>query len=172
MAWKSSPKYHEVKNKHQNHLSASHHFCLVPPAMQPPRTTFTINPHTIISSPVQNFLLLYLINESSTSFWESVAECFHCTQAASRLVLTSLAWPDPFRAAAYRLEIISAALQGSEVVNEHKNFKHVIGVNYFPVAFLQPILKSGITWANLHSPTTVAIILMILYSYHNISSTI
>jgi len=24
----------------------------------------------------------------------------------------SLAWPDPFRAAAYRLEIISAALQG------------------------------------------------------------
>ena len=41
----------------------------------------------------------------------------------------SLAWPDPFRAAAYRLEIISAALQGSGVVHEHKNFRHVIGVN-------------------------------------------
>ena len=29
----------------------------------------------------------------------------------------SLAWPDPFRAAAYRLEIISAALQGSGIVH-------------------------------------------------------
>ena len=29
----------------------------------------------------------------------------------------SLAWPDPFRAAAYRFEIISAALQGSGTVH-------------------------------------------------------
>ena len=33
---------------------------------------------------------------------------------------TSLAWPDPFRAAAYRLEIISAALQGSGIVHVFK----------------------------------------------------
>ena len=37
---------------------------------------------------------------------------------ALSLIITSLAWPDPFRAAAYRLEIISAALQGSGVVHE------------------------------------------------------
>ena len=41
----------------------------------------------------------------------------------------SLAWPDPFRAAAYRLEIISAALQGSGIVREHEIFRHVIGDN-------------------------------------------
>ena len=34
----------------------------------------------------------------------------------------SLAWPDPFRAAAYRLEIISAALQGSGIVHEQEIF--------------------------------------------------
>ena len=39
----------------------------------------------------------------------------------------SLAWPDPFCAAAYRLEIISGALQGSGVVRERKNFQQVIG---------------------------------------------
>ena len=33
------------------------------------------------------------------------------------VVCTSLAWPDPFRAAAYRFEIISAALQGSGTVH-------------------------------------------------------
>ena len=33
---------------------------------------------------------------------------------------TSLAWPDLFRAAAYRLEIISAALQGSGIVHVFK----------------------------------------------------
>ena len=32
----------------------------------------------------------------------------------------SLAWPDPFRAAAYRLEIISAALQRSGIVHVFK----------------------------------------------------
>jgi len=32
----------------------------------------------------------------------------------------SLAWPDPFPAAAYRLEIISATLQGSRIVHESK----------------------------------------------------
>jgi len=36
------------------------------------------------------------------------------------MVFTSLAWPDPFCAAAYRLEIISAALQGSGIVHESK----------------------------------------------------
>ena len=41
----------------------------------------------------------------------------------------SLVWPDPFRAAAYRLEIISAALQGSGIVHEHEFFRHVIGDN-------------------------------------------
>ena len=35
-------------------------------------------------------------------------------------VHTSLAWPDLFRAAAYRLEIISAALQGSGIVHVFK----------------------------------------------------
>ena len=34
----------------------------------------------------------------------------------------SLAWPDPFRAAAYRSEIISATLQGSGIVREHEIF--------------------------------------------------
>ena len=34
----------------------------------------------------------------------------------------SLAWPDPFRTAAYRSEIISAALQGSGIVREHDIF--------------------------------------------------
>ena len=29
------------------------------------------------------------------------------------MLYTSLTWPDPFRAAAYRLEIISTALQGT-----------------------------------------------------------
>jgi len=33
---------------------------------------------------------------------------------------SSLAWPDPFRAGAYRLEIISAALQGSGMVHRLK----------------------------------------------------
>jgi len=33
----------------------------------------------------------------------------------------SLAWPDPFRTATYRLEIISTALQGSGIVHESKN---------------------------------------------------
>jgi len=32
----------------------------------------------------------------------------------------SLAWPDPFRAAAYRLKIISAALLGSGIVHDLK----------------------------------------------------
>jgi len=39
-------------------------------------------------------------------------------------------WPDPFCAAAYQLEIISTALQGSGIVHVHKNFQHVIGFNY------------------------------------------
>ena len=38
------------------------------------------------------------------------------------MVSTSLAWPDPFRAAAYRSEIISAELQGSGIVREHEIF--------------------------------------------------
>ena len=32
----------------------------------------------------------------------------------------SFAWPDPFRAAAYRLEIISSALQRSGIVRDFK----------------------------------------------------
>jgi len=36
------------------------------------------------------------------------------------LCASSLAWPDPFSAAAYRLEIIRAALQGSGVVHDFK----------------------------------------------------
>ena len=50
---------------------------------------------------------------------------------------TSLAWPDLSCTAAclsigsyYPLEVISATPQGSGVVHEHKNFQHVIGVNY------------------------------------------
>ena len=34
--------------------------------------------------------------------------------------ICSLAWPDPFRTGAYQLEIISAALQGSGIVNRPK----------------------------------------------------
>jgi len=43
----------------------------------------------------------------------------------------SLAWPDPFRAAAYRLEIISAALLGSGIVHDHKIFWHIIGDDWY-----------------------------------------
>jgi len=42
------------------------------------------------------------------------------------IMVPSLAWPDPFCAAAYRLEIISAALQGSGIVHESKK-KSVVG---------------------------------------------
>ena len=45
-------------------------------------------------------------------------------------VVDNLTWPDPFCAATYRLEIISATLQESGIVHEHKNFQHVIDANY------------------------------------------
>jgi len=41
----------------------------------------------------------------------------------ARLNEYSLTWPDPFRAAAYQLEIISAALQGSGIVHALKKSK-------------------------------------------------
>jgi len=42
----------------------------------------------------------------------------------------SLTWPDLFRTAAYRLEIKSAVPQEFGVIHEHRNFQHIIGVNY------------------------------------------
>ena len=48
------------------------------------------------------------------------------SQQARGTLEGSLAWPDHFRAAAYRLEIISAALQKSGIVHEHEIFRHVV----------------------------------------------
>ena len=48
-------------------------------------------------------------------------------------MLTSLTWPDPFRATAYRLEIISAPLQGSGVVHvskKNQNHQLLVSVNW------------------------------------------
>ena len=50
-------------------------------------------------------------------FWSSLPKILELHWS---LVHISLAWPDPFRATAYRLEIISAALQGSGIVHVFK----------------------------------------------------
>ena len=42
------------------------------------------------------------------------------TSRSHEMVWLSLAWPDPFRPGAYRLEIISAGLQGSGTVHSIK----------------------------------------------------
>ena len=57
---------------------------------------------------------------------------------------SSLAWPDPFRAGTYWLEIISAVLQGSGIVNRHKiNNCHLrlVSVNYTHHSFSTEWLK-------------------------------
>ena len=52
---------------------------------------------------------MYSLRPSISNRHKSVCRC-----------IASLAWPDPFRAAAYRFEIISAALQGSGTVHVFK----------------------------------------------------
>ena len=55
-----------------------------------------------------------------------------------RWVISSLAWPDPFCAAAYRLEIISGVLQGSGLVRDfkkHCSHQWLVSVNWLTRSF-------------------------------------
>ena len=61
---------------------------------------------------------------------------------ATRLATPSLAGPDPLRTGAYRLEIISAALQGSGTVHSTKKYQSQqfsLGVNKVTCTFMRPI---------------------------------